>query len=324
MKSHGEITKNENDKLISLAVYLSLIKNCTVTCVEDGNHFRPSVHSELSQKIHDKLFYLTTSDNYYILRKIYPSLPSYDDAFLNPDPLSLIREIAHRNDIPNELKNTIKHELQNKTHRCIGPEDIQTSERILGEIMSSQHNLSDDFIQQFERFHRELKDYLNALTIEERLIKIRSSLNIEAQDKINLFLEEKYNLTECYDSYLKLLYTLSDLRHVLKKESNTQNLILTDIGLENYLFVLLSKLSSIVDEADISSLWDLKFRSLSLAIKNIRFSLFEEKECLSIESELIRWSEKFDYQNKMYLHRLRATLLRCQELTAIYSDVIQI
>ena len=35
-----------------------------------------------------------------------------------------------RSDIPKHLKDDIKHNLQNKLHRCAGPEDLVTAERI--------------------------------------------------------------------------------------------------------------------------------------------------------------------------------------------------
>ena len=46
-------------------------------------------------------------------------------------PLTRIRDIAHRNDIPHDLKNEIKHRLQNKLHRCAEPNDLKTCEEIL-------------------------------------------------------------------------------------------------------------------------------------------------------------------------------------------------
>ena len=36
----------------------------------------------------------------------------------------------YRSDIPKHLKDDIKHNLQNKLHRCAGPEDLVTAERI--------------------------------------------------------------------------------------------------------------------------------------------------------------------------------------------------
>lgn len=47
-------------------------------------------------------------------------LPSFTEAFTASVPLTRIRDIAHRNDIPSDLKREIKHTLQNKLHRNAG------------------------------------------------------------------------------------------------------------------------------------------------------------------------------------------------------------
>ena len=40
------------------------------------------------------------------------------------EPLTRIRNIAHRSDISEDLKKQIKHTIQNKLHRNAGPEDL--------------------------------------------------------------------------------------------------------------------------------------------------------------------------------------------------------
>lgn len=50
-------------------------------------------------------------------------------------PLTRIRDIAHRNDIPHELKQEIKHTLQNKLHRNAGPEDLVATEVMMQRLM---------------------------------------------------------------------------------------------------------------------------------------------------------------------------------------------
>jgi phosphoglucan, water dikinase len=54
-------------------------------------------------------------------------LPSFTEAYTASTPLTRIRDIAHRGDIPHELKQEIKHTIQNKLHRNAGPEDLVRS-----------------------------------------------------------------------------------------------------------------------------------------------------------------------------------------------------
>eukprot|EP00955_Chlamydomonas_euryale_P051183 354792-Chlamydomonas_euryale.AAC.1 len=53
-------------------------------------------------------------------RRMHARLPSISGEFRQSVPLTRIRDIAHRNDIPHDLKQEIKHTLQNKLHRCAG------------------------------------------------------------------------------------------------------------------------------------------------------------------------------------------------------------
>lgn len=53
-------------------------------------------------------------------RKMVTTLPSFSGEFRQAVPLTRIRDIAHRSDIPHQLKNEIKHTLQNKLHRSAG------------------------------------------------------------------------------------------------------------------------------------------------------------------------------------------------------------
>lgn len=53
-------------------------------------------------------------------RRMHNRLPSISGEFRQSVPLTRIRDIAHRGDIPKELKDEIKHTLQNKLHRSAG------------------------------------------------------------------------------------------------------------------------------------------------------------------------------------------------------------
>ena len=54
---------------------------------------------------------LKTEENSFIVRSIKAYLPSFADQFMVNVPMTRIRDIAHRNDIPKDLKNEIKHTL---------------------------------------------------------------------------------------------------------------------------------------------------------------------------------------------------------------------
>lgn len=47
-------------------------------------------------------------------------LPSFSGEYTASVPLTRIRDIAHRNDIPHGVKQEIKHTIQNKLHRNAG------------------------------------------------------------------------------------------------------------------------------------------------------------------------------------------------------------
>eukprot|EP00887_Chlorella_sp_A99_P004965 scaffold4.g4965.t1 len=70
-------------------------------------------------------------------RRLQAKLPSFSDAFTQSTPLTRIRDIAHRNDIPKELKAEIKHTIQNKLHRNAGPEDLVATEAMLARITAT-------------------------------------------------------------------------------------------------------------------------------------------------------------------------------------------
>ena len=168
----------DKESLLYLAIYLRFLGTGEIVCTEDGRHFRPNHHAGFSQQIQEKLDEIKNSENAFILRKLYPWLPSFDSTYTRREPLTRIRDIAHRNDIPKELKSEIKHTLQNKLHRCAGPEDLATSVDILGRITASGANYSHDFVEQFKIFHEELKEFFNATSLEQRL----QAISVEFQN----------------------------------------------------------------------------------------------------------------------------------------------
>ncbi|KAJ6414717.1 hypothetical protein OIU84_003680 [Salix udensis] len=105
---------------------------------------------------------LVSGGEVLVIRKIHPCLPSFKAEFTASVPLTRIRDIAHRGDIPHDLKQEIKHTIQNKLHRSAGPEDLVASEAMLARITKNPGEYSEAFVEQFKIFHHELKDFFNA------------------------------------------------------------------------------------------------------------------------------------------------------------------
>jgi phosphoglucan,water dikinase len=115
--------------------------------------------------------------------ELYYSTHWTDSAIILQVPLTRIRDIAHRSDIPHDIKQEIKHTIQNKLHRNAGPEDLVATEQMLqritgqGKQRDGNHgNYPDDFVREFRLFHKELKEFFNASSLEERLEKLRSQV----------------------------------------------------------------------------------------------------------------------------------------------------
>ena len=311
--------------LTYLAIYLRYLGTGEISCIEDGRHFRPNHHARISQEIQQRLLDLTSPANTSIIRKIYPWLPSYDSAFTRAEPLTRIRDIAHRNDIPSELKKEIKHTLQNKLHRCAGPEDLRTSENILSRISAGHGQYSAAFVEQFQIFHAELQDFFNASSLEKRLSKIADQGEKKVAFCVQEFLLEKQKPLSAEQQFATL-QKLTQLRTTLathKKQDVSvlaQNIRMADIELEGYAFVLLSK---IITERGRQKkvVWEPLIHALGLTADNMLLSGVEHEECAAISSELQSWGAKFDPANIDQVLRLKATLSRCGRLADRHSDM---
>ncbi|MDR4498949.1 MAG: TIM barrel protein [Candidatus Scalindua sp.] len=316
----------DTDQLIYLSIYLRFLGTGELACREDGSHFRPHHHAKSAHQIEECLMNCTTPDNAYSMRRIYPWLPSYDNAYTHAEPLTRIRDIAHRNDIPRELKNEIKHTLQNKLHRCAGPEDLLTSAALLERITAPDADLPASFVEEFTIFHRELKEFFNAHSLEERLESFTRKLDGNSAGLIQKFLETKKKSEETPQHYLTLLELLTKLRVLFIKMAtdaagaDLQQFRLADIGLEDFLFVLLSRLLNILEnKGDIKISWVLMLETLTLLVINVGLSMIETEECEAIELELTAWKRSFE-PDQLQLLRLRATLERCRRLCEDYAD----
>jgi phosphoglucan,water dikinase len=312
------------EHFVYVSIYLRFIGSGEVPCSEDGGHYRPSHHARISQKIYDHLSGLATPENILILRKIYPWLPSFNPAFLRAEPLTRIRDIAHRNDIPHELKTEIKNTLQNKLHRSAGPEDVAVSEALLKRIIAPGSDYSPSFVEEFKQFHRELREFFNARSLDEQLTAI---MDKETTALVLDFLDAK-NKTGGPEQLLDCFRLLTALRrHVIENSmdgngSERQQFQMADIRLEDFSFIVLSRLTSHYEAMAEGIPWDPLLQCLTLMIENLRLGGFDAEECRAIEAELRAWAERFDKQDCEQLLRLNASLDRCRRLAEVYCDKI--
>ncbi|CAI6010472.1 unnamed protein product [Closterium sp. NIES-65] len=277
------------DAMIYASIYLQWINTGQIPCVEDGGHRRPNRHAEISRRIFRWLekegtrSSALTSEEKVVMRKIHPRLPAFSADFTASVPLTRIRDIAHRNDIPHNLKQEIKHTIQNKLHRNAGPEDLVATELLLRRVTRTPGEYSEAFVQQLKLFYAELKDFFNASSLTELLESIRPSLDDTGAAMLQNFLACKQNVDALpssagasgessqgaaasgrpTDVLMSALHALTGLRAVLmySLESGLRNDApddaiamrqkwrLAEICLEEYFFVLLSRfLNELFDE----------------------------------------------------------------------------
>ena len=248
---------DSNDQIISLiATYLYFVNSGQIKCSEDGTHFRPN-HSakhafNIFKKLYKKIFSNSEQINEnsfsIVARSILRNLPSFDEQFMVQVPLTRIRDIAHRSDIPHDLKQEIKHKLQNKLHRNASPDDLIVCEYFINKIKDS--NYSEEFKNQFFIFYDELKEFFNSSGLEKILTKFKD-ISQENSNKT----ENIINIIKSND-LIKKIELITDFRksvcykiikdEVLNQEENIQKTLLQttsnlDIELENKLFVIISE-----------------------------------------------------------------------------------
>jgi len=315
-----------DEELVYVAIYLRFLSAGQIACVEDGRHFRPGHHARISQEIQQRLAKGSTLSNAYIIRKIYAALPSSAQAFQRAEPLTRIRDIAHRNDMPSDLKREIKTTLQNKLHRCAGPEDLETSTRLLERITAPGANYSPDFVEQFRIFHEELKEFFNARSLDERLNGLIPAVGSEEGKLIRSFVNQKSQ--NGFAAQLLALKSLTELRDSfgseIQKQSNDnhQDLILADIGLEDFAFVLLSQLINGFESAEPRRSAMELLEPLGLIIRNLVLSGISPDECEAISAELNAWRANFDAGDREQLLRMKATIERCRRLAESFSECV--
>ncbi|KAJ8530799.1 hypothetical protein K7X08_023680 [Anisodus acutangulus] len=328
------------EALTYAAVYLKWINTGQIPCLEDGGHHRPNRHAEISRLIFREVEKVlsrndTSLQEILVIRKMQPCLPSFKAEFTQSVPLTRIRDIAHRNDIPHDLKQEIKHTIQNKLHRNAGPEDLVSTAAMLETITKKPGQYNEAFVEQFKIFHNELKDFFNAGSLDEQLESIRESLDGNSFSVLSAFLESKKGLaildeknnvseTERTGFLVRTINSLNALREIIVKglESGLRNDApdasiamrqkwrLCEIGLEDYSFVLLSRFVNAVDalggadwlaenvtQKNVSS-WNDPIGALTIGIQQLGLSGWKPEECKAVGNELLSWKERGISENE--------------------------
>ena len=310
------INENEsNDEIISLiATYLYFVNSGQIKCSEDGTHFRPN-HSakhafNIFKKLYKKIFENSQKINEnsfgIVARSILRNLPSFNEQFMVQVPLTRIRDIAHRSDIPHDLKQEIKHKLQNKLHRNASPDDLIVCEYFINKI--KDENYSDDFKNEFNIFYDELKEFFNSSGLEKILEKFKeiSEENVSnTQDIINCLksndLVKKIELITEFRE--KICYKIIK-DEVLDQEENIQKTLLQtssnlDIELENKLFVIISEYINNLTKNINQNKFEINFfkkllNLFKLCLKNIKTSQIAEKQVENLYLDFVHFIKNIE------------------------------
>jgi len=307
-----------------LAIYLRWLRQGQVRCEEDGRHFRPGHHAGIAERIRELLDQLAGPEHAFLLRRIYPSLPSSAPAFRSAEPLTRIRDIAHRNDIPADLKREIKHSLQNKLHRCAGPEDLVTATRLLEKVAAPNAGYSPGFVHEFKLFHAELADFFNARSLEQQLEALRPRAGQNEGQQIRSLLAWRPGAS--LDEQLSRYADLTRLRQWLagrlaeRPGPETRDLLLTDISLEDFAFVRVSETLNLLAAMTAQFRWREWLEVLRLTALNLALSAVQPEESSAIASEVEAWAKDFSPGHRDELLRLKASVERAGRLAEDYCD----
>ena len=326
------INNNYNkEQIISLiAAYLYFVNSGQIKCSEDGSHFRPNHSAQHAFNIFKKL-YLEIFENSekinensfsIVARSILRNLPSFNDQFMVSVPLTRIRDIAHRSDIPHDLKQEIKHKLQNKLHRNAAPDDLIVCEYFINKIKDA--NYSEAFKNEFYIFYEELKEFFNSNNLENLLHKFQELSNeysSQTQDVINSL---KNN------DLLKRIEIITNFREnvcckIIKNEvysgdekiqktllQTTSNL---DIELENKLFVIISEyIDKLTKNININKFENNFFKNLlnlfKLCLKNIEISEIAKKQIENLRLDYDYFSKNMDKLDRFKMLQIKSIIER--------------
>eukprot|EP00445_Apocalathium_hangoei_P005143 CAMPEP_0203859482 /NCGR_PEP_ID=MMETSP0359-20131031/11872_1 /ASSEMBLY_ACC=CAM_ASM_000338 /TAXON_ID=268821 /ORGANISM="Scrippsiella Hangoei, Strain SHTV-5" /LENGTH=1030 /DNA_ID=CAMNT_0050776405 /DNA_START=114 /DNA_END=3206 /DNA_ORIENTATION=- len=277
----GEV--NSLNELACLQAYLTWVASGQIKCEEDGGHHRPCAHADASRKISALLWQFAARGDAerFIARRIFPSLPSFADQFTCAVPMTRIRDIAHRNDIPQDLKNDIKHNLQNKLHRCADPGDMVTCHNLI-EKCRKANCYPESFMREFEIFYKELKEFFNAGGLDEQAQQLAAS-DSSIRGAVDTFV----HLKQSGGNPSGQLHALSDLRAlVAPRAEGEQTYLLMDLELEKYSFVLLSQLANELENGQGSGDWWQRLLSiLAVALRQSELAGIAPEECAAVARE---------------------------------------
>lgn len=316
------------DVLSLVAIYLRFVGTGEVRCEEAGGHYRPSHHARIAGHILERLEALRTPENAFVIRRIQPWLPSTHEAFTRAEPLTRIRDIAHRNDIPKALKDEIKHTLQNKLHRNAGPEDLQTSSSLLARFEANPADYPSNFLEEFRRFHAELEEFFLARSLRDQLEAVATGAPDEHRALILAFVEEMDEAVGV-EQLVRMLGAATRIRRWLRSEAAqrtgaaAQTATLAEIRLEAYGFTLLSQVNNLLAGCDEDPPWQVALTALIDLLDGLALGDVEPEECRCVANELQSWRADFDPRDRWQLRRIVASVQRARRVSTSFARHIE-
>eukprot|EP00195_Chlamydomonas_chlamydogama_P004953 CAMPEP_0202902464 /NCGR_PEP_ID=MMETSP1392-20130828/16864_1 /ASSEMBLY_ACC=CAM_ASM_000868 /TAXON_ID=225041 /ORGANISM="Chlamydomonas chlamydogama, Strain SAG 11-48b" /LENGTH=1205 /DNA_ID=CAMNT_0049589227 /DNA_START=175 /DNA_END=3794 /DNA_ORIENTATION=- len=353
------------DELAYCYVYATWINTGAIQCAETGGHHRPNHHANLALQMFRSLEWSigdtirssppspeeAAADVQITLaaRRMHSRLPSFSGEFRQSVPLTRIRDIAHRNDIPKDLKDEIKHTLQNKLHRSAGPEDLVASEAMLKRITAKPGEFNASFVEEFKIFIRELRDFFNASTLVELLDSSKDAVDEPHAACLGQFRTIMSRVEAAsnppLDDLMSLLFIGTQLRTFyaaglsagLRNDVPDDALVmrqrwrLAEIRLEEYCFVVLSRIINVVEQQggagklarSNNQVWAIPFAALTAGLRHLGLSQFNGRELLSLENELQAWHSSTPLvETREAALRAKASVDRVMRLAGEYSDAV--
>jgi len=323
------------DTLAYATVYLFWISVGAIACVEDGTHYRPNHHAGSAERMFGAIEAAERAANDIanggdhhrarelraLIRRLHPRLPAFTAEFTQSVPLTRIRDIAHgkgdRDGKCRDVRQEIKHTIQNKLHRCAGPEDLVATEAMLAKLTAPGTDYPEEFVNEFKIFYRELKEFFNASSVTDRIDRIAnengapgraaesSKTFLAAKAKVDALpasdrIGDQVTMSASVECLLAIhvarvdivtaLESHGDLEHT--DPATRQQWRLAELGMEDYAFVLLSRLLNTLGaeteppRGDISaSELKLTLEALALASRTMALSAGGDHELDAIAGE---------------------------------------
>eukprot|EP00929_Paragymnodinium_shiwhaense_P012461 TRINITY_DN11967_c0_g1_i1.p1 TRINITY_DN11967_c0_g1~~TRINITY_DN11967_c0_g1_i1.p1 ORF type:complete len:1741 (-),score=483.75 TRINITY_DN11967_c0_g1_i1:336-5558(-) len=293
---NGEI-KSLRD-LACLQAYVTFVASGQIKCEEDGRHFRPNAAANAARAITEALWAQAEHGDAdrFIARRIFPSLPSYSDAFTCAVPMTRIRDIAHRGDIPHDMKQHIKHKIQNKLHRCADPGDLKTLEELVQRVHREGH-YSPAFVRELDIFYVELKEFFNAAGLDELARQVGESAP-SFKGEIDMFLHLKGSGADPRGQ----LSALTALRRKLAPDvENDQSILKLELELEKYAFVLLSQVAnSLENDVGQAAWWQTLLHDLPTSLEQVELAGISPEECSLVARDFSSMKTAFGAADKAF------------------------